>query len=131
MGLVKSILQADIEYNKRATQRLLEASSALTPAELVFDLKQSHRSILQTLNHYFDSEQFWSECLLTSSMPPIARIGDSGDPPMLPLEELKSEWARIWEILDGWIAPLAEEQLPGQFLARCLPVESFNFPHGN
>jgi uncharacterized damage-inducible protein DinB len=117
MGIARQILQTDLAYSEWATRRLLAASAALTPEEATRDLRQSHRSVLATLNHFFISERFWIECLESNRLPPFAEIGGPA-PPDLPLAELEPAWSAVWNAFARWFAPLSDEDLAHTLRAR-------------
>ncbi|MGC2662131.1 MAG: DinB family protein [Bryobacteraceae bacterium] len=127
MTIAKDILQADIAYSAWANRRVLEACAALTAAELTHDLGQSHRSVLLTLNHMYEGEQFWSHCLLTNRMPPMDEIRDSGVPAQPRLEELERAWPQVWTNLDAWLTALPEEDLAQTLTCRLRGGHDFHF----
>jgi uncharacterized damage-inducible protein DinB len=62
----KELLVSDIRCSAWADQRVLDACSALTTAEIERDLRISHSSILRTLGHIYDGERVWLDCLRTT-----------------------------------------------------------------
>lgn len=111
MPFGKRLLQLDLEYSRWATKRVLATCANLSFTELARDQPGSHRSILATLNHYFLSEEFWTECLIRSLLPPLGEIGaaESYKPEENHLAALESKWARVWRAQTEWFDPLSEE----------------------
>jgi uncharacterized damage-inducible protein DinB len=122
MPFAQRLLLLDLEYSAWATQRLLAACSSIAFADLARDQPGSHRSILATLNHYFISEEFWTECLIANSLPPLAEIGAAEiyTPHEDHLAALASNWARIWRMQFEWFDALSPEDL-GATLTTSLP----------
>lgn len=122
MAFGKHLLQLDLEYSCWATQRLLDACARLTFAELARDQPGSHRSILATMNHYFISEEFWTECLIANALPPLAEIGavEIYTPEESHLAELATKWAKLWRIQTDWFNPLIEDDFEAE-LTTTLP----------
>jgi uncharacterized damage-inducible protein DinB len=122
MPFAKRLLQLDLEYSRWATQRVLAACDGLTFAELARDQAGSHRSILATLNHYFISERFWTECLVANALPPLGEIGVAEI--YMPQEEhlgaMQRDWTGVWRAQMEWFEPLSEEDLEGD-LTTSLP----------
>jgi uncharacterized damage-inducible protein DinB len=127
MGIAKQILQTDLNYSAWITRRLLDVCSSLTVAEMTRDLGLSHRSVLLTLHHIYDSEQFWVSCLLTNAMPPMSTIGTGEAPPVPTLEELTQLWPPVWDSLDRWFAAVPEDQLAQTLSSRLASGEDFHF----
>jgi len=57
----KELLVSDVRYSAWANQRVLDACSVLTAAEIERDLRISHSSILRTLGHIYDGDRLWLE----------------------------------------------------------------------
>ena len=92
---LRGMLRFDLEYCVWADRVALNACAAIPPAELARDLGGSHRCIITTLFHIFDSERFWFDCLLTHSLPPMDTIGNHVAQ-LLPAEETLAELQRSW-----------------------------------
>jgi len=122
MAFAKQLLQLDLEYSAWATQRVLTACASLPFADLARDQPASHRSILATLNHYFISEEFWTDCLIANSLPPLADIGapEIYTPQEDHLAALQSKWTKLWRLQADWLEPLSEEDLAAK-LTTSLP----------
>jgi uncharacterized damage-inducible protein DinB len=106
-SLVKQLLLTDLTYCGWADQHLLNATSALTDEELRRDLGISHKSVLGTFQHVYDSERFWFECLEADVLPPLDQIGVPAPaaPPPDP-DVLKSNWPSVWAGLRAWVAQI-------------------------
>jgi uncharacterized damage-inducible protein DinB len=116
---MKQALQQDIAYSAWASRRLLDACAALPIVDQTRDLKLSHRSVLGTLYHIYESERFWVECLQASAMPPMAEMGGDGDKPAdLSLDMLEREWPKVWTGLDQWLASMSDEELTHPLRSR-------------
>lgn len=118
MTFARQVFLLDTEYSAWATRRLLDACSALSREEMSRDFAISHRSIILTLYHFFVSERFWTECLVTNAVPPLDEVEDAGVPSDPHLEELARDWPPIWNRLCSWLSALDEEDLPFAFSTR-------------
>jgi uncharacterized damage-inducible protein DinB len=124
----KDLLLADVRYSEWATRRLLEAAATLTPAELARDLGHSHRSVIDTLRHYFVSEEFWVQCLIANALPPMDEIGDDGPQPQISFADLLKRWPEVWESLERWMEGLSEADLAEAMPCRLSATRTRNFP---
>ncbi len=115
----------DLEYNAWANQRVLAAAAALSTGDLTRDLKNSHKSILETLRHLYDGERFWTASLRANHLPPMRQIGHPDPPPELPPADefaaMQREWPNVSAALQQWLAPLSAEDL-----ALTIPCEMPN-----
>jgi uncharacterized damage-inducible protein DinB len=120
VSLAKQLLLTDVRYSEWANERLLDACSTLTSAEIERDLRISHASILATLRHIHDAERVWLDCLRTS---PEMRPWwlPQGTPPEPSLDELRASWPELSQGYARWLEELSETglgvevtvQLPG------------------
>jgi uncharacterized damage-inducible protein DinB len=106
---------------------MLQATRALTSEERIRDLGLSHRSVLETFNHVYDSERFWTNCLRSHTMPPMDQIGTGGLPRQYTLPELEDLWPRVWADLEGWLTPLSEEDFACTIRCRLSPTREMDF----
>jgi uncharacterized damage-inducible protein DinB len=122
MPFGKHLLQLDLEYSRWATERILATCAGLSFSELSRDQPGSHSTILATLNHYFISEEFWTECLVTNSLPPMGEVGapEIYTPEESHLVAFEANWAKVWQAQMEWFDPLSEGDLEGT-LATSLP----------
>ncbi len=128
MSFAKQSLQADLAYSEWATGRLLDAATLLTPEERTRDLGLSHRSVLGTLSHVYESEQFWIGCLLTHTLPPMYEVGNSDTEPEHMFEELQQLWPGVWLSARQWLATVPEEELAHAIPCRITPEAERPFP---
>ena len=124
----KDLLVADVQYSEWATRRLLEAAATLMPEALSRDLGHSHRSVLDTLRHYFVSEEFWVQCLIANALPPMDDIGDKGPQPQISFAELQRRWPEVWESLERWLHRLTEADLAAVMPCRLSATRTRDFP---
>jgi len=111
MGIAKELLHLDLHYSAWANRRLLEACSALTTSERMRNLGHSHGGVLFTLQHIYEGERFWSDCVQTRWMPPMSEIRAPDDPPEPRFEELKEAWPAVWSGISRWLSSASEEEL--------------------
>jgi uncharacterized damage-inducible protein DinB len=124
----KDLLVADVRYSEWATRRLLEAAARLTSSELTRDLGGSHRCVLDTLRHYFVSEEFWVECLIAGALPPMDEIGDKGPQPAIEFADLQRRWVKVWVELEEWIEARSEADLAATMPCRLSATRTREFP---
>jgi uncharacterized damage-inducible protein DinB len=116
---VKQLLLTDVEYCGWADQRLLDAASALGDGELKRDLGMSHRSVLDTLQHFYESERFWVECLVAHVLPPLDQIGVAETPASAPdLEVMKRDWPAVWSGLRAWLVEVPDHAFASELTSR-------------
>ncbi len=127
MGIAKESLEADLEYSAWANRRLLGMCSLLTDDERVRDLGQSHRSVLHTLHHMYESERFWADCLRRDAMPPMDQIGEPEGEPDVRFDELVARWPEVWDGAERWLASVAEEDLAQALRSRLPNGVEFHF----
>ena len=118
------MLRSDLDYCAWADNVALCACAAMPMAELERDLGGSHRSIIATLFHIFDSQRFWFDCLRAHSLPPMSSIGNSS-PEIVStakiLEELQHSWPALSSDLSDWVAGLPSEELNRELLTTRQP----------
>jgi uncharacterized damage-inducible protein DinB len=99
------VLLLDIAHCEWADQCMLTAASALSAEEAERDLGLSHKSVLETLQHSYESECFWLERLRAGTLPPLAQIGAASPRRSRPtLAQLTREWPQVWAGLREWFA---------------------------
>ena len=102
MSSAAELLLSDINYSAWADQRLLEASSSLSAAELQCDLRLSHSSILATLRHIYDGERVWLDGIRDTPDGQIYVLPQTLAPE-LSLHALKEQWPKLWNGYRQWI----------------------------
>lgn len=120
MNGVKELLRVDWEYSAWATRRVLDACSGLTDEERKRDLGHSHASVLSTLQHIYEGDWFWSRCMRTNHMPPLAEIGPEENPPEPRFENLLQVWPEVWDSTLLWLDSVEERDL-ASLIASQLP----------
>jgi len=122
MAMTKPVLLTELDYTIWANHVVLHACTALTAAELTFNIQTSHSSIIRTLRHMYDAERSWIANLISDSIPSIAEIEAAGaadqSRPDPPLESLLQLWPNVWENAHRWIAPLNDEDLTHELTCR-------------
>jgi uncharacterized damage-inducible protein DinB len=100
MPLSVEDLRDHLAYSAWASQRLVQAASELTEAELVRDFQTSDRSVLGTLVHTFAADRVWLARLRQSRHLQYSSEADYH------LSVLQNDWPdlyRQWdELLAGW-----------------------------
>jgi uncharacterized damage-inducible protein DinB len=110
VSLAKQFLLSDINYSEWANRRLLDGCSALSAGELERDQRISHTSILATLQHFYDGERVWLDCL--SSTPDGGSWTLPTTPaPKLSIENLSSGWPQLGEGYRRWMEQISEASL--------------------
>ncbi|HSS96718.1 MAG TPA: DinB family protein [Terriglobales bacterium] len=126
MSSSADLLLSDINYSAWADERLLEAGSSLSIAELEQDLRLSHTSILATLRHIYDGERVWLDGIRNTPDGGIYVL-PQGTAPELSIDALKQRWPKLWDGYRQWIGENSQldseiiVQLPGlapRFLRR-------------
>ncbi len=104
MAVSADAIRTHLEYTAWASQRLLDAASALTPEELTRDFQTSDHSVLGTLAHLFASDRVW-----------LWRVqGDPRntflEPEDLDLARLREAWPAVLRAWREWAAKLTDER---------------------
>jgi uncharacterized damage-inducible protein DinB len=132
MPLAKQALVTQVDYSGWANRRLLEACTSLTAEELNRELGVSHGSIIGTLHHIYRGERFWTECLRTHSLPPLAAIGEpprsSPPPPEPELGVLQQQWISVWPALRTWLDDLPDPELDRELTSHRPNGQEFRIP---
>jgi uncharacterized damage-inducible protein DinB len=116
-------IQELYEYNRWANQRLLDATAALSSAELTRDLKSSFPSVRDTLAHILSAEWIWL----------MRWKGDSpvGAPASWDLSShdlLRAQWASVEAELTAFVATLTPAALDAVIAYRNTKGEPFAQP---
>jgi uncharacterized damage-inducible protein DinB len=125
VSLAKQVLLTDVRRSAWANQQLLKGCSALTNEELERDFRISHTNILSTLDHIYDGERVWLDCLRTTPDLGTWRL-PPGPAPHYRLNTLLQTWPELWSGYANWLeaspeAGLAIELtllLPGEIVRR-------------
>jgi uncharacterized damage-inducible protein DinB len=132
MALGKQTLLTQVEYSEWATRRLLQACAGLASENINRECGVSHGSVAGTLHHIFRGERFWTTCLRTRCLPPIATIGESprpaNPPPEPDLQELENWWAPVWKDLHGWLDNAPEAEIESELTSCRASGEEFRVP---
>lgn len=110
-------------YNRWATERMLDAASALTAEQLTRDMGNSFPSVRDTLVHIMSAEWVWLsrwQGVSPTSMPEPWRQYD--------LDEVKREWAALADELRTFIGKLREPDLERTISYRNIAGEPFTTP---
>src|SRR5712672_1196087 len=100
MPLPVEDLRDHLAYSAWASQRLVQAASELTEAELVRDFQTSDHSVLGTLVHAFAADRLWLARLRKAPRPQYSTEADYR------LSVLQNEWPEVdrqgLELVSGW-----------------------------
>jgi uncharacterized damage-inducible protein DinB len=94
------------EYNRWANARILAAASKLTPEELTKDLRNSFRSVRDTLVHIMSAEWIWLKRWKGTS--PKAMPASSDFPT---ISSLTTRWAEVEHEQAKFLSSLTKESL--------------------
>jgi len=118
-------IQELYEYNRWANARVLDAVSKLGTEDFTRDLKNSFRSVRDTLIHAMSAEWIW----LTrwKGISPKAMVGPSpSDFPTAPI--LKNRWAEIERDQTEFVSGLTDESFKGTLSYTNTKGDSFKYP---
>ena len=104
-GLV-DVLRNHLNYHAWASERLIEAASALTPQELIRDFATADHNVLGTLVHVYAADRIWLSRIEGS--PPAHFLVPEQD---MHLKVLRSDWPALLERWKQWGALLTEESI--------------------
>ena len=127
MAELRQTVQLDLRYSEWASRMLLAACSELPVADRNRDLLLSHGSVLGTLHHAYVSEQFWTQCLLATKIPPLDQIGAAPTPAALQLEDLEQSWPEVWSGLQRWLESTSDSELAQPLLCRISADNEFPY----
>ena len=97
------VLRDHLNYTAWASQRLVQAASALTPDELVRDFGTADHSVLGTLVHVYAGDRIWLGRI--EGNPPARFIVPEQD---LHLSVLQRDWPALLERWKQWSTLLTE-----------------------
>ena len=123
------MLRSDLEYCAWANQAALHACAAMPLDELERDLGGSHRSIIATMFHIFDSERFWLGCLRKHALPSMSAIGNNAAEVLSTaetLEDLQRSWPSLSSDFLDWSSTLSADELDRQLLTSRQPGDEVN-----
>jgi uncharacterized damage-inducible protein DinB len=118
------MFRSDLEYCAWANQIALHACAKMPLEELERDFGGSHRSIIATMFHIFDSERFWLDCLLKHALPPMSAVGNNTTEVLSTaktLEDLQRSWPSVSSDLFDWSSALSADELDRQLLTLRQP----------
>jgi uncharacterized damage-inducible protein DinB len=132
MTTTRQLLLTELDYTVWANLTLLDASATLTAEELSRNLGASHRSVLRTLRHIYDGERFWTNNLITNSIPSVAEMeaagaADQAQPDPV-FEVLRQAWPKVWADARQWLGSLSEEELSSEISCRDRDGTEFFLP---
>ena len=102
MPLSVEDLREHLAYSAWASQRLVQAASELTEAELLRDFQTADHSVLGTLVHAFASDRVWLT-RLRKAPPKYSTEADNH------LSVLKEEWPELYRQYDEWLGGLNDD----------------------
>jgi uncharacterized damage-inducible protein DinB len=90
------LLRTHIDYSAWASQRLVDAASRLSPAELSRDFETADRSILGTLVHLYAADRLWLARLNGGPHPGFITDADRH------LRVLQNDWPALYQRWKDW-----------------------------
>ena len=111
----RSALLIHFDYTLWASNKLLDACSRLTAEQMHRDLKVSHTSMLQTLQHIYYADRIWLSRLEGR------QIAFADPDPGPTLDELKERWPLVIASLRRFV-----ESLPAELLEEPLHFRRLN-----
>ena len=109
MVVPAEVLRTQIAYTTWASKLLVEAASALTPAELTRDFGTADKSVLGTLVHVFAADRLWLARFTGEPLPAFATDTDYR------LTVLQNDWPALYERWKEWAAELTESGAQAEF----------------
>ena len=103
MPLSVEDLREHLAYSAWASQRLLDAASELSEADLVRDFQTSDHSVLGTLVHTFAADRVWLARMRAAARLPYSTEAD------YQLTVLQNEWPELYRQWDVWCTGLADD----------------------
>lgn len=122
-SVARSTLLTHFDYTLWASTKLLDAASRLSSEELTRDLKCSHASILQTLQHIYYADRVWLARLEERQI-------DFADPAPGPmLDELKERWPAVIRQIRTFVENASEELMEQPLHFRRLNGDRHSVTH--
>jgi uncharacterized damage-inducible protein DinB len=106
MAMMLDVLRDHLDYTAWASQRLVQAASALTPDELMRDFGTADHSVLGTLVHVYAGDRIWLGRI--EGNPPARFIVPEQD---LHLSVLQRDWPALLERWKQWSTLLTEASI--------------------
>ena len=103
MQIDSKFLARHLDYNRWASERVLESCAVLTEEELTTDLKNSHGGIFSTLQHIFLSDRVWLSRLVGSPRTTFNDPGESWN-----IITLGPAWGAVHGQFSTWVRGLAD-----------------------
>ena len=103
LGVTPDALRDHLEYSAWASRHLVNAASALSPADLTRDFQTADHSILGTLAHIYAADRVWLSRLAGTPFPGFMTDADRT------LATLKNDWPILHDRWRQWAAALTEE----------------------
>jgi uncharacterized damage-inducible protein DinB len=122
MPVSADTLRLHLDYSAWASQRLLDASSALSEEELTRDFKTADKSVLNTLVHAFAADRIW---LARIQGPPRSSFIDEKD---RQFTALQSEWPALQQRWKQWAAPLTDQDALARLAYKDIKGNAYEQP---
>src|SRR3972149_1817847 len=116
---IKSLL----EYNKWATERILEVASALQPEKYAQHLGSSHGGIHGTFVHAIAANRLWLDRL--AGRPQAVMLSEKDLPT---LAAVRDEWSK-WKVdMDQYLQTLSDNKLTESFSHQDSKGNTYSYP---
>jgi uncharacterized damage-inducible protein DinB len=106
MAMFVNSLRVHLSYSSWASNRLVGASSTLSPKELTRDFATADHNVLGTLAHIYDADRIWLGRVEESPMRPVDTFEVGTD-----LEALRRDWEALCERWRLWGNAQSEESI--------------------
>lgn len=111
------------DFDRWATQRILEVASALQPEKYLQDLASSHGGIHGTFVHAFAADTIWLERLTGAPRHPMITAAEIPN-----LATLREEWNRWRGSMDEYLGTLSDARLLEGFSHQDSKGNSYTYP---
>jgi uncharacterized damage-inducible protein DinB len=123
MAMTVDVLRHHLNYTAWASNRLVEAASALNDQELMRDFATADHNVLGTLVHVYAADRLWLGRI--EGNPPPRFIVPEQD---MNLAVLKSDWPALLERWKQWAALLTEDSIYGDISCKSAKGDAFVTP---
>jgi len=112
MPLSVAELREHFAYSAWASQRLVQAATALSEAELQRDFQTADRSVLGTLVHTFAADRVWLARFRKLPNPPYSTPAD------YQMAVLVEQWPALYGEWDAWLSAQDEDGVAAELIYK-------------